>query len=78
MAVNTDITPSTSCPTTLAATPLPASIPSCDGASLPQALRDSTLAPEDFETLLRIARDKQAASGRYARTPRQIPESGTM
>jgi hypothetical protein len=75
MATNTPIIPTTSGPAMPATTPLPASVPACDVIPLPQALRDSVLAPEDLETLLRTARDKQAASGRYARTPRQIPVS---
>lgn len=38
---------------------------------LPPALRETEITDDDVETMLRIARDKKAESGRYKRTPKQ-------
>ncbi len=35
-------------------------------------VNDSTLTDEDIETMLRVARDKNAPSGRYKRTPKKV------
>jgi len=40
---------------------------------LPQALRDQEISESDFKTLVRIAEDPKATSGRLNRTPRKIP-----
>ena len=43
--------------------------------ALPFALRESTLEARDVETLRRIARDKNAKSGRYMRKAKSLPIS---
>ncbi len=40
---------------------------------LPVALREQEISEQEFETLIRIAEDPQAAAGRLKRTPRRIP-----
>lgn len=40
---------------------------------LPLALREVELTEADVATLLRVAQDKNAASGRYKRQPKRIP-----
>ena len=40
---------------------------------LPLALRDTEITDDDIEAMLLVARDKQAKSGRYKRTPRRLP-----
>lgn len=40
---------------------------------LPLALRETEITEADVEVLLRIARDKNAESGRYKRTPKRVP-----
>ena len=40
---------------------------------LPLALRDTEITDADVEVMLRVARDKNATSGRYKRTPKRLP-----
>lgn len=40
---------------------------------LPLALRETEITETDVEVMLRVARDKQATSGRYKRTPKLLP-----
>ena len=40
---------------------------------LPLALRETEITDTDVEAILRVARDKQATSGRYNRTPKRLP-----
>ena len=40
---------------------------------LPLALRETEITEADVKAMLRIARDKNAASGRYRRTPKRLP-----
>lgn len=42
---------------------------------LPRALQDAAITDRDVETLLRVARDKQAPAGRYKRTPKRVTPS---
>lgn len=41
---------------------------------LPVAHRDTEITEGDVETMLRVARDKNAPSGRYRRTPKFLPK----
>jgi hypothetical protein len=40
---------------------------------LPVALRDAEITERDVETMLRVARNKNATAGRYKRTPKRVP-----
>ena len=46
-----------------------------DAAILPFALQDTEITDRDVETLLRVARDKDAPAGHYKRTPKKVARS---
>jgi len=46
-----------------------------EASVLPFALQDTDITDRDVETLLRVARDKEAPAGRYKRTPKKVAPS---
>jgi hypothetical protein len=46
-------------------------------SNLPLALREEEISEKDVEVLLRVARDKNAASGRYRRMAKRLPSTDT-
>jgi|GEM_PF-4960060 len=42
---------------------------------LPLALRETEITEIDVAVMLRVARDKDAKSGRYKRTPKRLPSA---
>jgi predicted DNA-binding antitoxin AbrB/MazE fold protein len=46
-----------------------------DSPVLPIALRETEITERDVETLLRVARDKNAGAGRYKRSPKKLTKS---
>jgi hypothetical protein len=42
---------------------------------LPLALRETEITENDVAVMLRVARDKDATSGRYKRTPKRLPSA---